>query len=166
MISTFLVEHAALVPPAFWIAVALVAVLALLLHRRRARRALLVLAALAFAGGIGLTMFPPDGVSPVFCTVQFSVPFDGIDTLANVALLLPGTLLLGVALGRPLAVAAAVSGLSALIELVQATVPSIGRSCDTNDWFMNTIGAVLAALLGLVILRLGGRRDRPISRRA
>ncbi|MCJ1674564.1 MULTISPECIES: VanZ family protein [unclassified Rathayibacter] len=165
MISTFLVEHAALVPIGFWIAVALVTALAWLLHRRGARRTLLVLAAVAFLAGIALTMYPPDGTPLVFCTVQFSVPFDGIDTLANIALLLPGALLLAVAVGRPVLVAAAVSGLSALIELVQASVPAIGRSCDTNDWFMNTIGAVLGALLAAVILAIENRRaGRRVSR--
>ena len=68
--------------------------------------------------------------------------------------------MLAVAVGRPVLVAAAVSGLSALIELVQASVPAIGRSCDTNDWFMNTIGAVLAAFLAALILRGEKRRGR------
>ncbi|MDY0912231.1 VanZ family protein [Rathayibacter festucae] len=163
MISTFLVDHAALVPVGFWIAVAVVTALAAVLHRRGARRTLLALSALAFLAGIGLTMYPPDGASPVFCTVQFSVPFDGIDTLANVALLLPGALLLAVAAGRPLLVAAAVSGLSALIELIQAAVPAIGRSCDTNDWFMNTVGALLAALLATAILTVERCRRRRLD---
>ncbi|PPG54244.1 VanZ family protein [Rathayibacter sp. AY1E9] len=160
VISTFLVDHAALVPIAFWIAVAVVTAIAWLLHRRGAERSLLVLAALAFVVGIALTVYPPDGTPRVFCAVQFSVPFDGIDTLANIALPLPGALLLAVAVGRPLLVAAAVSGLSALIELVQAGVPAIGRSCDTNDWFMNTIGALLAAFLAALILRGEKRRGR------
>ncbi|QHC69339.1 VanZ family protein [Rathayibacter sp. VKM Ac-2801] len=158
MISTFLVDRAALVPLGFWIAVASVTALAWLLRRRGARKTLLVLAASAFVAAIALTVYPPDGTPLVFCTVQFSVPFEGIDTLANIALLLPGTLLLAVATGRPLLIAACVSCLSALIELVQASAPAIGRSCDTNDWFMNTIGAILAAVLAGTILKAENRR--------
>lgn len=165
MISTFLIDHAAFVPVGFWIAVLLITALTWLLHRRGARTTLLVLAAVAFVAGIALTMYPPDGPPLTFCTVQFSVPFEGIDTLANVALFLPGALLLAVAVGRPLPVAAAVSGLSAVIELTQATVPAIGRSCDTNDWFMNTIGALLAAILAAGILGVERRRgDRRPAR--
>lgn len=116
---------------------------------------------MAFVAGIALTMYPPDGPPLTFCTV----PFKGIDTLANVALLLPGALRLAVAVGRPLPVAAAVSGLSAVIELTQATVPAIGRSCDTDDWFMNTIGALLAAILAAGILGVKRRRgDRRHAR--
>nr|WP_279589925.1 VanZ family protein [Frigoribacterium faeni] len=102
----------------------------------------------------------PDGARPggVTCTVQFSVPFQGIDTLANVAMLLPLVLFLGTATSRPLAVLTGAVALSAVIEVVQALAPVLGRRCDTNDWFMNTVGAVLGAVIALVICALERRR--------
>jgi VanZ family protein len=60
---------------------------------------------------------------------------------------------------RPLAVLAAVSLLSVLIELVQAALPALGRACDTNDWLMNTVGAAVGALLAIGII-VGSRRRR------
>ncbi len=66
--------------------------------------------------------------------MQFSVPFQGIDTLANIALLLPLALFLSVATNRPLTVLAGTVALSVAIEVVQALAPALGRRCDTNDW--------------------------------
>ncbi len=76
----------------------------------------------------------PDGARSggVTCTVQFSVPFQGIDTLANIALLLPLALFLSVATNRPLTVLAGTVALSVAIEVVQALAPALGRRCDTN----------------------------------
>nr|WP_277604032.1 VanZ family protein [Agrococcus sp. ARC_14] len=88
------------------------------------------------------------------------------EPLANVVLLVPFALLVGVAVGRPLlgALAGAVAGaaLSAAIETVQALVPAIGRSCSTGDWLANTIGAGIGGLLALVALLLArsGHRAR------
>ncbi|WP_156186412.1 VanZ family protein [Cellulosimicrobium funkei] len=44
--------------------------------------------------------------------------------------------------------------------MVQALSPALGRSCDTNDWLSNSIGALLGAGLAVVALRLATRRDR------
>jgi glycopeptide antibiotics resistance protein len=93
--------------------------------------------------------------------VQFSIPFQGIDTLANLAMMLPLALFGALATRRPVAVFAAASGLSALIELVQALVAALGRACDTDDWFMNSIGAALGAIIAAGVLVLdAGRRTR------
>ncbi|MBO9041514.1 MULTISPECIES: VanZ family protein [Curtobacterium] len=152
MISTFLVEHATLVRIGFWVAVAAATVLAWVLHWFRLRRVLLCLSAVALVAVLVLTLLP-DGARPggATCTAQFSVPFQGIDTLANVAMLLPLVLFLGTATNRPLTVLAGAVALSAVIELVQALAPVLGRRCDTNDWFMNSVGAVLGAVIALVI---------------
>ena len=159
MISTFLVEHAPLVRIGFWVAVAAATLLAWVLHRFRLRRVLLGLSAVALIAVLVLTLLP-DGARPggVTCTVQFSVPFQGIDTLANVAMLLPLVLFLGTATNRPLTVLTGAVALSAVIEFVQALAPVLGRRCDTNDWFMNTVGAVLGAVIALVICALERRR--------
>jgi glycopeptide antibiotics resistance protein len=160
VISTFLVEHAPLVGVGFWIAAVAVTAIAWMLHRRRLRGVLVGLSGVALAGLLALTLLP-DGSRPggLTCTVQFSVPFQGIETLANVALTLPIALLLGVAVRRPFAILLGVVSLSAVIEVVQALLPGIGRHCDTNDWFMNAVGALLGALIACVICKLGRRRD-------
>lgn len=158
MISTFLVEHATLVRIGFWVAVAAATVLAWVLHRFRLRRVLLCLSAVALVAVLALTLLP-DGARPggVTCTAQLSVPFQGIDTLANVAMLLPLVLFLGTATNRPLTVLTGAVALSAVIEVVQALAPVLGRRCDTNDWFMNSVGAVLGAVIALVICAITRR---------
>ncbi|WP_423918829.1 VanZ family protein [Frigoribacterium sp. 2-23] len=159
MISTFLVEHAPLARFGFWVAVAVATLLAWVLHRLRLRRVLFGLSAVALIAVLVLTLLP-DGARPggVSCTVQVSVPFQGIETLANVAMLLPLVLFLGTATNRPLTVLTGAVVLSAVIEVLQALAPVLGRRCDTNDWFMNTIGAVLAAVIALVICASERRR--------
>lgn len=159
MISTFLVEHAPLVRIGLWVAVAAATLLAWVLHRLRLRRVLLGLSAVALIAVLVLTLLP-DGARPggVTCTVQFSVPFQGIDTLANVAMLLPLVLFLGTATNRPLTILTGAVALSAVIEVVQALAPVLGRRCDTDDWAMNTVGAVLGAVIALIICAIDRRR--------
>jgi len=164
VISTFLVEHAPLVRIGLWVAVAAATLLAWVLHRLQLRRVLLGLSAAALIAVLILTLLP-DGARPggVTCTVQFSVPFQGIDTLANVAMLLPLVLFLGTATNRPLTVLTGAVALSAVIEVVQALTPVLGRRCDTNDWAMNTVGAVLGAVIALVICAIDRRRRATAS---
>ncbi|MBF4575480.1 VanZ family protein [Frondihabitans sp. VKM Ac-2883] len=164
MISTFLVEHAPLVRIGLWVAVAAATLLAWVLHRLRLRRVLLGLSAVALIAVLVLTLLP-DGARPggVTCTVQFSVPFQGIDTLANVAMLLPLVLFLGTATNRPLTILTGAVALSAVIEVVQALAPVLGRRCDTDDWAMNTVGAVLGAVIALVICAIDRRRRATAS---
>jgi glycopeptide antibiotics resistance protein len=164
VISTFLVEHAPLVRIGFWVAVAAATLLAWVLHRLRLRSVLLGLSAVAVVAVLVLTLLP-DGARPggVTCTVQFSVPFQGIDTLANVAMLLPLVLFLGTATNRPLTILTGAVALSAVIEVVQALTPALGRRCDTDDWAMNAVGAVLGAVIALVICAIDRRRRATAS---
>lgn len=159
MISTFLVEHAPLVRVAFWVGIAVVAGLAWMLHHLRLRGVLLGLSGLSVVAVLALTLLPDgaprDGIT---CTVQFSVPFQGLDTLANLAMLLPLVVFLGTATNRPLTVLAGAVILSAVIEFVQAIAPVLGRRCDTDDWFMNTVGAVLGAVMALAVCRIDRHR--------
>ena len=93
--------------------------------------------------------------TPQRCALQFSFPTLGsVELLANVALLLPVIFFATLATGRPGLTMLAGTALSAAIEGVQALVPAIGRSCDTNDWAMNTLGALVAAVLGWAVLKL------------
>lgn len=159
VITTVLVNHAPLVRVLFWIALAVLTAMGWVVHRHHARKTLVTLGIVSLLGVVALTMTPSgEGSNGIFCTVQFSVPFEGIDTLANVALLFPLTLFVALLSRRPLRVLVAASGLSALIELVQAFLAALGRACDTNDWFMNTVGAVLGALIAAVILAMDRRQ--------
>lgn len=156
-----------------------VLVCGVLLARRgaRGRRAAGVLALLALAGVLALTLAPESGpdVPHAFCWA--SVDGTWFHDTANLALLLPVALFAVVATRRPLPVLAAAAGLSALIELVQGAATALNRSCDVNDWITNTAGATAGALLGWSVLlvadRIGGRgravaqpadRDRVASR--
>ena len=160
MITDFLLEHAALVPAAL-LAIAVVCVLVgvvtLRARRQGVLRALVVVSALAV---VALTLVPAGGdPGDRGCTVQFFVPTLGsVELLANVALLFPLTFFSALASRRPVVVLAAATVLSALIEALQAVVPAIGRACDTNDWAMNTAGALVAAALAAATL--SSRRSR------
>ncbi|MHA7155688.1 VanZ family protein [Arthrobacter sp. TMN-50] len=147
-------------PIFLWSAVAASAFLGWLLHRFGKSRALLVLACIGLIGALALTVTPSTSQPTTFCLVHFSGPFQGIEPLANVAMLLPLTLFAALGWRRPLPVLFAVSGLSALIEIIQALTPSLGRTCDTNDWFMNTLGAAIGTLLAAGIGALETRRRR------
>ncbi|MFD6177513.1 MULTISPECIES: VanZ family protein [unclassified Isoptericola] len=149
MISTLLVAHPWLSPAA--LAVLVAGGLALgpwLVARRRAAWAL---CAASLVPVLLLTMVPVDRELFARCTVGWSLPTPGrVELLANVVLFVAPVFLAGVALRRPLLAFAGGTVVSALVELVQALVPALGRSCDTDDWLSNTIGAALGAGLAWV----------------
>lgn len=157
MISTLLVEYARWVPLAFLLFLAVCVAVGVLLLRAgsRGRAALQILAALALIAVIPLTLMPGGATPEQFCEVAFAWPRLGaVETLANIAMLMPATYFLTLLLRRPVLVALGASIFSVLIELTQALLPALGRACDTTDWEMNTIGAVIAALLGWATYRL------------
>lgn len=111
------------------------------------------------------TLIPVDRQIDAFCTVQWVVPTPGrVELMANVVLFVAPVLLLAVATRRPVLALVAGVALSATIELTQALLPAIGRSCDTTDWSSNVIGSAIGAALGWVALRLADRSGA--SRRA
>lgn len=79
-----------------------------------------------------------------------------VELAANVVLFVAPALFAAVATRRPALAFVAASVLTALIETVQALVPAIGRSCSTNDWLSNTIGAAIGVMLAVIALRLAG----------
>jgi hypothetical protein len=92
-----------------------------------------------------------------FCAVEWAFPTPSrVELMANVVLFVAPVLLLAVATGRPGRALLLGLALSIVIELVQALVPAIGRSCDTTDWSSNAIGAAIGAVLGWGALRLSG----------
>jgi hypothetical protein len=152
VISTLLVEHPWLTPAALAVLVVLGPLVGRWLAPRP--RAAWVCTALALLPVAALTLVPVDRELFGRCEVAWVVPtFSRVELFANVVLLVPAALAAAVALRRPLLALLAGSALSAAIELFQALVPSLGRSCSTNDWLANTVGAALGAALGWVALR-------------
>jgi len=159
MITNFLMDNSALVP----IALALLVVVCLTLGYwlRRNSRALWALAGLSMLPVVALTLVPTAGRAYEFCAVQFAMPTWGtVELLANVALFFPPVFFAALATRRPLPMLAAGTATSAAIELIQALIPAIGRACDTNDWAMNTTGALTATLTAQATLALAGRATR------
>ncbi|MDP9822286.1 VanZ family protein [Nocardioides massiliensis] len=157
MITTLLVEHPWLAPTAL----AALVVLGPLVGRWLAPRprAACAFTALALLPVAALTLVPVDRELFGRCEVAWVLPtFGRVELFANVVLLVPAVLTAAVALRRPLLALLAGSALSAAIELFQALVPALGRSCSTNDWLANTIGAALGAALGWLALRWAARR--------
>ncbi|MFD6066662.1 MULTISPECIES: VanZ family protein [Amycolatopsis] len=163
MITNFLLDHSALVPVAILLVALVCAVLGRLFAGRQ--RFLWALAGVSLLPVFALTLVPTaHTIDGILCTVQFSVPTLGaVELLANVALFLPPVCFAALASRRPVTMLAAGSALSAVLETLQALVPAIGRACDTNDWLMNTIGAILGALLAAGTARLVDRRAQSDS---
>ncbi|MFI5564941.1 VanZ family protein [Amycolatopsis japonica] len=153
MITNFLLDHSALVPVAILLVALVCAVLGHLFSAKH--RVLWTLAGVALVPVVALTLVPTRRtIDEILCTVQFSLPTLGsVELLANVALFLPPVFFATLASRRPVTMFAAGSALSAVIEALQAFVPAIGRACDTNDWLMNTIGALLAAGMAWLVGR-------------
>ncbi|TDV38727.1 VanZ family protein [Actinophytocola oryzae] len=165
MIATFMLEHPALMP----VVMALIAVICviagyLLVRARYSHQILWTLAGLSLLPVVVMTLNPTAGRSFVFCVVQFSMPSPrAVELLANVALFLPLVYFATLATRKPLLVLASGTFLSAGIEVVQGLIPAIGRSCDTNDWAMNTAGAVIAVLLASATITVTKRRQRELT---
>ena len=159
MLSTVLVENPWLIPVGLLVLLlAGPAAGALLVSRPRLTACLLFVAVLAVAV---LTLTPTVREMTRTCTIEWSWPVLGaVETAANLILFVPITLLAGVLTRRPWLTVLVTSGASALVEAGQALAPALGRSCSTNDWWFNTLGAVLGALLALVALALHRRRSR------
>ena len=167
MISTFLVEHRWVAVTALFLTIVVAPLLGAFLARRR--RAAWVLFAVSLVPVLALTLLPDNRVVlPGCATGGFTFSIFAVESVANVLLLLPSTLLAGVASRKPWIAIAGGSVFSAVIEATQALVPSIGRSCDTTDWVTNTVGAVvggLLAMMALLIARRWARRDVDPRRR-
>lgn len=156
MITTLLVEHPWLTTVTLLALVGLGPLVgAWLVLRPRPARWLGIAALVPI---VVLTLVPTSRSLEVGCAVEWSLPTLGaVELMANVVLFVPAVLLLAVASRRPIVVLLGASATSALIELVQAVVPALGRSCSTNDWLSNTLGAVLGAGLAAVALVLARR---------
>ena len=156
MLSRTLAEHPWLTTSALVVAVVLGPIAgAWLVPRPRMTSSLLRPASV---GVILFTLLPIHRNVTPGCTVEWHFPRLGaVEVMANVVLFIPAVLLAGVLTRRPWLIFLMASGVSALIEGIQALVTALGRSCSTNDWLANSLGAVLGALLAAVALRLARR---------
>lgn len=160
MITTFLVGHPWLSPAALGLLVVLGPVVGrLVAHRPGAAWSLTVLGTLPV---LVLTLLPTHRRAFQRCEVAWTLPTVGrVELAANVVLFVTPALFAAVATRRPALTFVAASVLSVLIETVQALMTVIGRSCSTDDWLSNTIGAAVGVLLGVLALQLGGPRRHP-----
>lgn len=162
VITTYLVEHPWLSPLGLAVLVVLGPLVARVVAQRP--RAAWLLTGVALVPVLVLTMLPTDRVAFQRCEVAWMVPTPGrVELAANVLLFVAPALFAAVATRRPFLAMMGATGLSAAIEAVQALVPAIGRSCSTNDWFANTIGAAIGVLLALIALRRAPARKTDAS---
>jgi len=163
MISTFLAEHRLLVRAALIAVTVVVLVAAALLVRaeHRGRRIATVLAAVAGAGILLLTL-SPDGsrTAPVPCNLD---PYLFYADEANLALFFVPALFATVASRRPLLVLTAAAVISAAIEAIQR-VTSTNRRCDIDDWLANSMGGAAGAVAALLLIWAVGRGRRRAER--
>lgn len=159
MITTVLVEHPWLSPTALLLLVVVGPIVgAWLSARPRLASAATVLSLVPV---VALTLVPVDRELFSRCEVAWTLPTPGrVELAANVVLLVAPALLAAVASRRPALAVLGASLLSAAIETLQAVVPALGRSCSTDDWLSNTVGAVIGGLLGWLALTLARNRVR------
>lgn len=156
MITTFLVEHRWVTTAGLLVMVGLGPWVGYwLTSRPRLAGAAAVVSLVPVAA---LTLVPTSRDLKVGCATEWALPSLGaVELMANVVLFIPPALLGGVALRRPAVVLVGASAAAALIEVAQALLPMLGRSCSTNDWLSNTLGALVGAVIALVALWLRTR---------
>ena len=156
MITTFLVEHPWITTVAFLAIVAVGPIAGYWLVVRRRLAMWLGLATLLPVAA--LTLNPGSQDFTMGCATEWALPtFSAVEPMANVVLFVPPVLMLVLALRRPVAVCLGASAVSALIEVTQALVPALDRSCSTNDWLTNTLGSTLGALIAVLAIWLRSR---------
>lgn len=121
-----------------------------------------VLLAVAVAVVLLLTLLPSSRERAGQCEFEWSLPTWGaVELMANVIMFVPVGFLAAMLLRQPVEALIAASAGSGLIEIIQEALPRLGRSCSTNDWFCNTLGALLGVVLAAVALRYLRTRRPP-----
>ncbi|WP_229052023.1 VanZ family protein [Aeromicrobium sp. Leaf350] len=163
MITTILVEHPWLTTAGLGLLVVAGPPLGVLLVRRR--RTTQVLLAASLVAIALLTLTPSGSDLGVRCVAEWSWPALGrVELIANAILFVPAVALASLLTRRPVPTLLGASASSVLIEGVQALVTPLGRSCSTNDWLYNTLGALLGAAVAALALHLD-RRGEPAAAR-
>jgi len=158
VITTFLVEHPWITTATFVSLVTIGPVVGYwLIDRPLLAKVLALASTLPIAV---LTLVPASRELAVGCATEWDLPtFGAVELMANVVLFVPPALLLGVGFRRPLVVLLGASMVSGLVEVTQAFVTALGRSCTTNDWLANTLGAALGAAIATLAFRLRRRAN-------
>jgi len=168
VITDFLLRH----PIRVWTALAVIGAICLgvggwvLRHPAAGKKVAWVVAGLTLLPVFALTLMPVTRTLYAVCVVQFQLPTSlrvG-DVLANLVLFVPVAWFATLASRRPLVILGVGSLVSAALEAIQAAIPAIGRSCDTNDWLNNTIGVALGALAAWAAAGWSWRRERQRAR--
>ncbi|MFF8816974.1 VanZ family protein [Leucobacter sp. NPDC015123] len=163
MLATFLVEYPWLTPAVLAVFIVASPILTRWLRPRRGLTLGLFLASTVVV--LALVLVPTGRDLTAGCLVEWSIPYPkAVEPFANVALFVPPVFLGALLLGRPLLAAACGVAASALIELTQALLPALGRSCSTGDWLANSIGALIGAAIALLGIRLHARRRTYVIR--
>ena len=164
MITDFLLQH----PIRVWTALVLIATFCLAVGAWVLRRPVpgkkvaWVVSGLTLLPILALTLMPVTRTLYAVCVVQFDLPTSlrvG-DVLANLVLFVPVAWFATLASRRPLVILVVGSLVSAALEAVQAAIPAIGRSCDTNDWFNNTIGIAIGVVTAWAAAGWSWRQER------
>ncbi len=112
----------------------------------------------ACAGVLAFVLTPFERELFAVCSFEWSlITLGKVELVANLLLFVPVGLFGSVASRRPVGAVVAASAFSILIEMLQALVPALGRSCSTSDWFYNTLGALAGGLVAAGSLRLAER---------
>ncbi|WP_166026286.1 VanZ family protein [Streptomyces chilikensis] len=115
--------------------------------------------AVTLTGVLGVTSFgggSRDGRAQ--CVVNHDVwePFHTAQGLMNLAMFVPVGCFALLALRRPVPAFLGVTALPCLIELGQATLPFVGRGCDSSDVVMNVLGGLVGLLAAGTFLMMRG----------
>lgn len=158
MISTFLATYPWMANAALVAVIVVAPLIGLLVVRHRPVG--WALFALSLVAVIAVTLYPESRTPDPGCRIDWQRLPTGPEGKANLILFIPPVLLAAVLTRRSGIALVAGCLASAAIELLQAAVPAIGRSCDGGDWIANTAGAVVGALLGFAVIRLASWRTR------
>lgn len=158
MITDFLLDHRWITPMVLLGFVCLGPFVgARLVGHPRLTAALLALSILAVAV---LTLWPTGRTVASQCQLAWMLPTPRrVELFANMVLFVAPAALATIITARPIVALAVVTLLSAAVELTQAFITALGRSCDSSDLINNAIGASIGVLLGIAALRLARRRE-------
>lgn len=158
MLSNFLVAHPWMSPTILALLVAGGPFAGAWLARRRGPAIAATVGSFVILAIVVLSPTSRSGLT-VGCVAEWALPTVArVELAANVVLMVPPAVCVGVLRGRASIGFIAGTVASALIETIQAVAPTLGRSCSTNDWLANTLGAALGAFIALAALHLAGRR--------
>lgn len=137
-------------------------------RQRHPRPVAVALFTASVIGALCLTFSGSSGNARDTCVYNRQILHDLLTAqgLLNVALFVPVGFLTLLAFRLPLLAVAGPAVLSLSIEVIQATVPPLARTCDSTDFIANSTGAILGSAAAWGLLRLSGRPTQSFRERA